>query len=322
MKVRLLVTGGQPHRVYWLVQAFARTVFLDLFTVFGYIKGMMATMDGPSRLAGWQALRDRVEAAGRTLDDAALEQAEALFLAIEGEESAADPGSLTSEYARDEFLLALDGQGAPAGLSATALEQARELLDAHPAFRRWFRPDRLPGGAPVLLAARWLCHLAGIRHATVEVFIDPPDMPGFTLAQVRGVDRFEAPAAFDIPCAGHVAATDTVEASLRKELAEELNLSLDDFVMLRRRAWDECCTGIDQTGSAKSVTKLFYPVNIEYRTLYYATIKRGAMRRVRFYDGEVAGLALFSVNALRELIRRFPERVASGLSGSMPFYPG
>lgn len=273
------------------------------------------------RLAGWRALQSLVEAAHWMLNDATLEQVEALFLSIEQSGGAVAPVNLTSEFARDEFLLALDERGASATLSSAALEQARHLLDAYPAFRHWFSADKLPGGEPALLPARWLCHVTGFRHGTVEIFIDPPDMPGYTFAQVRGVDRLD-PAMFDMPCAGHISATDTVEASLRKELSEELNLGLEAFAELRELTRYESSTQIIPIGLLKSVTKRNYNVNNEYRTLYWAKLKPSAVHHVRFADGEVAGLALFSVGALHGLIKQFPERVASGLSGAIPFYPG
>ena len=272
------------------------------------------SLPGPDCLAQWQSLRALTKAAGWTLNEAALAQAERLFLSQYA--GTATPVGITKEYEWDEFLLPLDGQGAAARLSEVAMGRARRLLAEHPAFTRWFRADRLADGTPVLLAARWLCHLAGWRHATVEIFIDPPDLPGHTLVQVRGMDKFEAPGAFDMPCAGHVTATDAVEASLGKELAEELGLGLDDFENLSEVIRYESCTNIE-----KDVTNAIWPVNIEYRILFYARIKRDAIQHIRFTDGEVAGLAVISVEELRALIRRFPERVASGLQGAMPFYP-
>lgn len=272
------------------------------------------TMPDRDCLTHWRALRALTRAADWTLDEAGLAQAEALFLSCYA--GLHTPEALTREYGREEFLLPLDAKGAPVRPHETALRQARNLMAAHRPFRRWFREDRLADGTPVLSAARWLCHLAGLRHATVEIFIDPPGLPGHTLVQVRGMDKFEAPGAFDMPCAGHVTAGDTFEASLSKELGEELALRLDDFDSLRELARYESCTDIE-----KDVTNVIWPVNIEYRSLFYARIKPAAINHIQFTDGEVAGLAVFTVEALRTLIHRFPERVASGLSGAMPFYP-
>lgn len=265
-------------------------------------------------LEAWLSLRAQVAAAGWMLNNDILAQTVDLF--IQNYTGPLTPAVLTREYEREEFLLALGEQGKPVGLSALALQQARQALERHPALRRWFREDRLEEGTPVLLTARWLCHLAGLRHGTVEIFIDPAWLPGHTLVQVRGLDKFEASGAFDMPCAGHVTATDSVDQALRKELGEELNLQLDDLEGLRALNCYESRTGVE-----KSVTKILEPVNIEYRTLYSARIKAAAIQGIRFTDGEVAGLSIFNVDALRALVLRFPDRVASGLSGALPFYP-
>lgn len=264
-------------------------------------------------VAGWLAIREVVAAAQWTLDETVLAKIEDQFLKFNEENM--NLTGLTREFGQAEFLLPLASHGAAAVLPTQDFERAKRLLAAQPAFQQWFRAARLADGSPVLLAGRWLCHLAGIRHATVEIFIDPLEMPGHTLVQVRGMDKFEAPGAFDMPCAGHVSGTDTVEMSLGKELSEELNLTLEDLNGLQKL----CCYE-SRTGDGKGVTNYLGIVNIEYRTLYCATIKPDAYHSIRFSDGEVAGLAVFTVEALQALIRKYPERVASGLLGAMPFY--
>jgi len=194
------------------------------------------------------------------------------------------------------------------------LSQWRETAQEHPGFARWLSEAVLADGTPVLLAARWLCHLVGLCHATVEIFIDPPGLPGHTLVQVRGMEKFEAPGAWDIPCAGHISGTDEEESSLRKELSEELNLALEDLYNLRL------------TGRYVSISAPMHgagkngKINNEYRVLYQAALKPEAAVKIRFADGEVAGLAVFAVPELRMLVQSSPERVASGLSGAMDFY--
>ena len=86
----------------------------------------------------------------------------------------------------------------------------------------------------MLLAARWLCHLVGLRHRTVEIFLDLAGVgDGHTLVQVRGMDKVIAPGAFDIPCAGHASGAEFSEEALRHELGDELNLALEDLEDLR-----------------------------------------------------------------------------------------
>jgi 8-oxo-dGTP pyrophosphatase MutT (NUDIX family) len=230
------------------------------------------------------------------------------------------PASQTREYGQEEFLLIVDEQGVPNQAGAEMLFRNHQTLVEYPDFGKWFREGSIPtgewSGTRVLLAARWLSHFIGLRHGTVEIFIDPPTLAGsvqseqYTLVQVRGNEKFEAPGAFDIPCAGHITGVDTAEASLVKELAEELNITLDDLDDLRRLGRYNSYTQASNSGS----------INNEFRVLYRARLKKEAVAKIRFTDGEVAALAVFAVGELRSLIQRFPERIASGLSGAMDFF--
>lgn len=261
--------------------------------------------------AGWVSLRAAVETAGHSLTPSVFDRAVSLFneMYAAGEHT---PAELTREYEHKEFLVALDETGRPNQPTQAMLDTCSRMLRAHPAFGRWFQEGRMPEGEPVLMAARWLCHLVGLRHGTVEIFIDPPggELKGFTLVQVRGMDKLEAPGAFDIPCAGHISGADSVEVSLGKELGEELNLTLDSLADLRL---------LGRYNSYNESTERGL-VNNEYRVLYRATLKPDAVRRIRFTDGEVAGLSVFAVKELRALVQKFPERVASGLSDAIGYY--
>ncbi len=259
--------------------------------------------------APWQGLRIAVTAEKCVLSQAVFERIWQIFENhYTGENQT--PESLTQEYAREEFLLVVDQDGKESGTSPGSLRTYRESVSRMPVFAKWLNEACLPGGEHALLAARWLCHLIGLRHRTVEIFIDPPHLVGHTLVQVRGMGKFEAPGAFDIPCAGHISGVDPVEESLRKELMEELNLSLEvlsDFRLL---------------GQYNSYTRSRGggALNNEYRYLYRARLRTSAAQQIRFTDGEVAGLAVFSVPELRALIDRFPDRIASGLSDAMVYY--
>jgi len=61
---------------------------------------------------------------------------------------------------------------------------------------------------------------------------------------------------------------------------------------------------------------------VEHRTVFRGRFREGALERIRFVDGEMAGIAVFAVPELAELIRAHPETVASGLAASAGFYPG
>ncbi len=278
----------------------------------------------------WQELRKAVEVDSRVLSEDAFGRARQIFI-HHYTTSGLTPENLTEEYTREEFLLVVDKQGEPSGTAASVLESYEKTSAIYPQFKKWFQeailPDGLlptrplPGGlwagrARVLLASRWLCHLIGLRHGTVEIFIDPPHLEGHTLIQVRGLDKFEAPGAFDIPCAGHISGVDTAEATLRKELAEELNLTMEDLCDLRLLQRYNSYTGVG-TGTGTVVKQ---SVNNEYRILYRARLKSTAAENIRFTDGEVVGLAVFSVPGLKAMVDRYPERIASGLGDAIGFY--
>jgi 8-oxo-dGTP pyrophosphatase MutT (NUDIX family) len=266
----------------------------------------------------WRALRDDVEMSNRMLNRQVFDRARQLFLDYYAA-GKATPASLTSEYTREEFLVVLDEQGRPAPPQKELLERYRKTLAVSPEFARWFRAEIVEegewAGTTTLLAARWLCHLVGLRHGTVEIFIDPPDLQGHTLVQVRGMDKFEAPGAFDIPCAGHIDGLDSVEKTLAKELSEELNLKPEDLYPITLIARYNSYTGDDGVSPSNHHTN-----NNEHRVLFRAQLKPEAAAHIRFSDGEVAGLSVFAVSELRALVQQYPERVASGLADAIGFY--
>ena len=216
---------------------------------------------------------------------------------------------LAPEFGKSEFLLCVDDAGASVAPGKSVRTDLHDTLAHHPGFGRWFRVSQVDG-APVLLVARWLCHLAGFRHRTVQLFLEHPTADAYTLMQVRGLDKAEAPGCFDLPAAGHVAGVDTIEEALFGELEEELGLRPEDLnglVAVGRYVYNDSLAGTAFR-------------NVEYRAVYSARLKPGALGKARFVDGEVAALALFSVSEIETLIERFPERVASGLVGSWPIY--
>jgi 8-oxo-dGTP pyrophosphatase MutT (NUDIX family) len=253
------------------------------------------------------AVRREAAADEHTLGQAAFARLQAVF-AAQREGGPLAPAQLTREWGREEFLLLVDDQGQPFRPPAALTTALKELSAANPEAASWLRIATQ--GGPGILAARWLCHLAGLRHSTVEIFIDPPHLEGHTLVQVRGMDKFESPGAFDIPCAGHVDGLDSHTESLVKELGEELNLSLHDLDDLRLLAHYNSDAPMQDCGS----------LNYEHRVLYRARLKPEAAGRIRFNDGEVAALAVFSLPELHALSKRYPERVASGLGDALGFY--
>ena len=218
--------------------------------------------------------------------------------------------NLTPEYGRSEFLRSVDASGMPVPGTPWTLDHYRTVVVSHPEFKLWFRETTIADGKPALLAARWLCHLIGLRHPTAELFIDHPTLPDHTLVQVRGLDKFEAPGCFDLPSAGHVVGTETAFDTVLKEMKEELNLDQGDILELAQIG---SYPYSDQVSDGRLC-------NAEYRTVYRGRLADGAWQKLQFSDGEVAAIAFFSLPALRELLTKSPDRVASGLAQSLATY--
>lgn len=254
----------------------------------------------------WQVIRHEVESANWVLNATIYAQLYDLFLKLRGEDRL-DLRTLTREWERDEFLLNVNEQGQPVLADPHTLADFQSIANLYPDLRHWFYEDPVAG---VLLPGRWLCHLLGLRHRTVEIFIDPPNWDGYTLVQVRSLDKFESPGSFDIPCAGHITGVDGVQQALVKELGEELNLGLDDFARIEMLG--ESC--------APPVRGDHLLQNHEYRYLFRAVLKPQSAEKIRFADGEVAGLCVFSVTELRNFVKQFPERVAGGLLHAIDHY--
>ena len=164
-------------------------------------------------------LRQALARADYTLSAEAYAALKALFLA-----ALASPVPLRAqapEYGKPERLLNVDASGAPVPLLAEVAGESRGTL-----------------------FPRWLCHLAGLRHRTVQLFIDHPTLPNHTLVQVRSLSKLQYPGCFDLPVAGHVVGLDEPAAALGKELAEELGLGPDDIEGL-------ACLGADDRGARR-----------------------------------------------------------------------
>ena len=261
----------------------------------------------------WAALVARVAAADYTLTPEIVRGLLALLSAT------AAPQGAPQRDAPSEALLPVDAGGNPASLPVGVLGDVRRLVRAYPdGAGVWLRPATVTTDAGLavetLLVARWLHHRIGLRHRTVQLILDHPTQPAMTFVQVRGLQKAEAPGAFDMPCAGHVVGLDTPAATLAKELSEELGLDVDDLVDLRP-------VGVypyPAPGFVPDPCADFH--NVEARTVYRARLKVGALDGVHFADHEVAALAVIARSVLPELVAWHPDRIASGLRGTLPWY--
>jgi 8-oxo-dGTP pyrophosphatase MutT (NUDIX family) len=256
-----------------------------------------------------------VEKAEYTLNRKTFDQTRRLFTACTSKpEILENLRKLAPEYGKPEFLLCVDSQGAPMHLPQDAIEDFRETVKRSPDFEAWFQEPELETVAgekrPVLLIARWLCHLVGFRHRTVHLFIDHPTRDDYTLVQVRGTDKFESPGRFDLPAAGHVVGSEPPREAVFKELEEELNWEQDDI------------EGLEPVGSYNYCEPVSNSVlrNVEFRLVFTSRLKSDRLLKLKFVDREVAAISIFKLSELEAIISDFPERVASGLGKSFPMY--
>jgi isopentenyldiphosphate isomerase len=257
-----------------------------------------------------EALIASIQTSDYQLDVATYRQARRLFARCAADATLmAAVREAAPEYGRQEYLLNVNAEGRPIYTSPEICTDFRAV--SAPAFGLWFREAILPGqDDPVLLVARWLCHLTGLRHRTVHLFLDHPTLVDHTLVQVRSVDKDEAPGCFDLPVAGHVDGVASAEDALRRELGEEVGLTLDLLSDLRCLGTHEQVCLSDPPG--------FH--NVEHHTVYRARLTVEGWLRVGAADHEVAAVAVFTVPDLVGMMQRFPDRVASGLHGSFSLY--
>lgn len=314
---RNLYGGGAVHWAFWPWGIASVAACWGLFFWYRHLR-QRAQQRAEAAFGGQPAIPDpiaRLRAttakADHLLTPAVYRAAKALFVACRPQSSLLDALiRLAPEYGRPEFLCNVSADGEPAIAAPAILDDHRKTVAGDPNFELWFQEATAADGKPFLLAARWLGHLIGLRHPTVELFIDHPTLADHTLIQVRGLDKFEAPACFDLPAAGHVVGTDTVFDTLLKELKEELNLEQDDILDLTQ-------LGSYSYSEPDSRARL---CNAEFRTVYRGRLADGAWPKLRFADGEVAAISFFSLPALQGLVDKYPERVASGLAQSLTTY--
>jgi len=177
-------------------------------------------------------------------------------------------------------------------------------------FGIWFRKDAY-NNRPVLLIARWLSHLTGFRHRCAHIFLDHPTLEDYTFVQLRSFGKADSPGCFDIPVGGHAKGIATLEETAREELKDELNLDLQYDI-------GGFCS-IGNYGYYEPPKRPDFH-NIEHRTVFCGRLESEAMSKVKFCDSEVAAICVFSISELKILLKKFPERVASGLIGSFPIY--
>jgi len=259
-------------------------------------------------------LRKVVQNADHIINRKVYEEIKRYFLSCVSDPSMLkDLQAFNSEYGRQEYFRSVNSEGTTLGVSKDVIEDFRKITMDHSEFKLWFKEDTISVNGvnkQILLVGRWLCHLIGLRHTSVHLFIDHPDKNKYTLIQVRSLKKIESPGKFDLPAAGHVSGNETIINTLHSELKQELNLTPEDLVDLSEISGYEYTEPLDNSNIR----------NIEFRVVYSSKLKSKSLVKINFLDQEVAAISVFSLPELQNLINDHPSTVASGLRESFSVY--
>ena len=158
---------------------------------------------------------------------------------------------------------------------------------------------------PGLVAPRWLCHLLGLRHASVHVVLVAPS--GLVVLQKRSLEKDTAPGLLDTSVGGHVGAR-TALAAAEAEMREELGLEPSALAL-----------PLEPLGAPfLAVDPRRDYVDAEVITAYLGRLARGALDGVRFADGEVTRLVLAPPDEVWRLLARGDRALAAGARAVLP----
>lgn len=171
-----------------------------------------------------------------------------------------------------------------------------------------------PEGRPLAaMAPRWVCHLLGLRHRCVHIFLEwySPALSRVALLQVRSWHKLDEPGCVDMSVSGHIVGDNSREAGAVLELGEELGLSLTDLKG-DGLVWKAAYEHFDVYPH-----KNFY--NREWRDVFAAEIATPSLENICFADKEVVGIYLCPAFELKQLRNQSCLPLASGLKRSLPF---
>lgn len=157
-----------------------------------------------------------------------------------------------------------------------------------------------------LTAPRWLCHLLGLRHASVHLVLVAPN--GLVVLQKRSRFKDTSPGLLDTSVGGPVGAGRTALEAAAAEMKEELGLGLDALA-----------TPLEPLGEPfLAVDPRRDSVDAEIVTAFLGRLARGALDSVRFADGEVTRLVLAPPDEVWALLARGDRVLAAGARGVLP----
>lgn len=172
-----------------------------------------------------------------------------------------------------------------------------------------FSDNGVPTGSK---APRWICHVLGLRHRCAHILLrwKSPALGDLLLLQIRDWAKDDSPGHLDITVGGHMTASDReAQGTAFAEMLQELGLLPSDLEgdleSIGGYAYDE-----------SRPSENFY--NSEWRDVFVGYLSSDAIARVRFPDGEVAGIVLVTVADAARLLKQTTLPIASALMCTLP----
>lgn len=163
-------------------------------------------------------------------------------------------------------------------------------------------------------APRWICHLLGLRHRCAHVLLiwRSRAMGDTLVLQIRSWDKDDSPGHLDISVGGHMTATDKrTEDTAFTELLQETNLTINDLEDRKLRS----VGGYSFDEPPRPAENFF---NSEWRDVYVGYVNDESFKKIKFPDGEVAGVVLLPLKDARRLLGQRTIPMASALKQSLP----
>ena len=195
-------------------------------------------------------------------------------------------------------------------------EVAAELNPAKELFRPTDKNEALPlfdDQGQQLSTTAPLCHLLALRHRCVHILLlwNSPAMGDVLVLQIRDWQKDDSPGHLDISVGGHMTScgSSAAEDTAFSEMLEETGLTSEDLEEPLKPVggypFDEC-----------RPKENFH--NSEWRDVYIGRLSADAIGKVRFPDGEVAGVVLVPISDAGSLLEQEKVPMASALRKSLP----
>ncbi len=169
-------------------------------------------------------------------------------------------------------------------------------------------------GEPLGWAApRWFCHLTGLRHRVIHVFLFSPQ--GFLLLQMRAHDKAEWPSRFDTSVGGHIKAGQSWLQGALAEIEEELGLPADQT---NRWLVEAAPVEVGEPYERYDIDETMPPIrNRQINRTYTGRLTEWGLAHLRFADREVAGVFLCALDEVRRMVEE-DFLIAPGLKHAFP----